>query len=134
MSQGYLHIASNYQICISYSYACAIPDNDNEQLIITGGLYTLKTVSVYNEAGYQRDLTELNQGRRQHACASYVNGGKKVKNPQRLLCHIIYSLKSFSWSLGVQEQLDPVILTAQRSSVTMSGKLWLENYLFQCMT
>ena len=45
----------------------AIPDNDNEELIITGGLDTLKTVSVYNEAGYQRDLTELNQGRRQHA-------------------------------------------------------------------
>lgn len=39
----------------------------------------MKTVSVYSELGWQRDLTSLNQGRRYHACGSYVNGGKKVK-------------------------------------------------------
>ena len=100
MSQGYLHIASNYQICISYSYACAIPDNDNEALIITGGLYTLKTVSVYNEAGYQRDLTELNQGRRQHACASYVNGGKKVKIYNVFYTILFIQLKVFHGHWG----------------------------------
>ena len=35
-------------------------------------------MSVYSEAGWQRDLTSLNQGRHNHACGSYVNGGKKV--------------------------------------------------------
>ena len=39
----------------------------------------MKTVSVYSEAGWQRDLTPLNQGRFNHACGSYVNEGKKVK-------------------------------------------------------
>ena len=55
-------------------YACGIPDS--EVIIITGGLGN--TVSVYNEAGWQRDLTPLNVGRGGHACGSYINGGKKV--------------------------------------------------------
>ena len=45
----------------------------------------MEKVSVYSEVGWQRDLTSLNQGRRQHACGSYVNGGKKV-NHIMLLC------------------------------------------------
>ena len=65
-------------------YACAISDAYFEEVIITGGHLTgnnaMKTVSVYSEAGWQRDLTPLNQGRFNHACSSYVNGGKKVKN------------------------------------------------------
>ena len=66
---------------ISDRRACAIPDPDNEEVIITGGGYledTLKTVSVYSESGWQKDLASLNQGRRSHGCGSYVNGGKKV--------------------------------------------------------
>ena len=59
-------------------------------MIITGGMETdengiqkndaLKTVSVYSEAGWQRDLPSLNQQRQVHACGSYKNGGKKVKS------------------------------------------------------
>ena len=35
-----------------YRFACSIPDHDSEELIITGGYHTLKTVSVYSEAGW----------------------------------------------------------------------------------
>ena len=62
-------------------YACSIPDSD--VIIITGGMgneQQNKRVSVYNEAGWQRDLTPLNEGRQVHACGSYINGGKKVTN------------------------------------------------------
>ena len=45
----------------------------------------MKTVSVYSEAGWKRDLASLNQGRSSHACGSYVNGGKKVN--QIILYH-----------------------------------------------
>ena len=47
---------------------------------VNGGFHNISTVSVYGEAGWQRDLAPLNQGRYNHACGSYVNGGKKV-NP-----------------------------------------------------
>ena len=49
-------------------------------VIITGGLYTRKTVSVYSEAGWLSDLTSLNQGRYWHACGHYVNGEKEVNH------------------------------------------------------
>ena len=55
--------------------ACAIPDPDNEEVIITGGSYTMTTVSVYSEAGHQRDLADLRQGRSMHACSSFTIGG-----------------------------------------------------------
>ena len=67
-----------------YSRACPIPDPDNEEVIITGGYHAMKIVSVYSKAGWQRDLTSLNQGRRYHACGSYVNGGKKVNQINRI--------------------------------------------------
>ena len=61
-------------------WQCGISDTNNEEVIITGGLYTQKTVSVYSEAGWNRDLPTLNQGKYHHACGSYVNGGKKVNH------------------------------------------------------
>ena len=63
---------------ISDRLACAIPDPDNEEVIITGGLFTLTTVSVYNKAGHQRDLADLKQGRLLHACSGFIYGEKKV--------------------------------------------------------
>merc|ERR1711934_1074409 len=47
-------------------------------VIITGGKDNRNLVSVYSEAGWQRDLASLNQGRTFHACGDYVNGGKKL--------------------------------------------------------
>ena len=59
-------------MCFHYSNACAIPQEDS--MILTGGFYTLNTVSIYNAEGWQRDLPPLNTGRRNHACSSYWSG------------------------------------------------------------
>ncbi len=77
----YIHSAfySQFSNFIFDSYACAISDADKEEVIITGGASTRTTVSVYGEAGWQRDLAPLSQGRLWHTCGSYVNGGKKVR-------------------------------------------------------
>ena len=85
MIQGTFCILLSIQQFIFNRYACAIPDEDNEELIITGGYDTMTTVSVYNEAGWQRDLAPLNPGRQRHACGSYVNGGKRVNHVELCL-------------------------------------------------
>ena len=58
--------------------ACAIPDPDNEEVIITGGWETMTKASVYNEDGWQRDLPSFSEGRRHHACSSFLSSGKRV--------------------------------------------------------
>ena len=63
----------------SVSYACAIPDPDKEEVIITGGGWSLTTVSVYSEAGWQRDMTPLNQRRQRHCCSSFLSEGERVR-------------------------------------------------------
>ena len=65
---------------ISDREACAIPDPDNEEVIITGGFYTMTRVSVYNKAGHRRDLADLRQGRRALACTSFIFQNTKVVN------------------------------------------------------
>ena len=65
-------------LVISDRGACSIPDPDREEVIITGGAYTRTTVSVYSEAGWQRDLAQLTQGRRHHACSSFTHDGENV--------------------------------------------------------
>jgi len=70
-------VEEGFSLKYNTSFACSIPNPDDNEVIITGGNSTLKTVSVYSEAGWQRDLASLNQGRRDHACGSFVNGGKK---------------------------------------------------------
>ena len=48
-------------------------------MLITGGADTPTTVSQYNEAGWVRDLPQLQEGRRRHGCSSYNNAeGSKV--------------------------------------------------------
>ena len=49
-------------------------------MLVTGGWpNTYTTVSQYNEAGWVRDLPQLQQGRRHHGCSSYNNAeGTKV--------------------------------------------------------
>ena len=59
------------------SAACAI--NLGSSVILTGGSYTLTTVTEYNEAGWVRDLPDLLQGRYAHGCSYYDNNeGTKV--------------------------------------------------------
>ena len=59
--------------------ACAI--NLGSSVLITGGGYPTVTtrVSQYNEAGWLRDLPNLQQRRWKHGCSSYNNAeGTKV--------------------------------------------------------
>merc|ERR1711971_1040605 len=58
------------------SFACAIPQEDS--VIVTGGVDTKNTVSVYNVEGWQEDLPPLNNGRSRHACSSYWSGERRV--------------------------------------------------------
>ena len=56
-----------------------IRDSLGSTVLITGGQLTVTTVSQYNEAGWVRDLPQLQQGRRNHGCSSYNNAeGSKV--------------------------------------------------------
>ena len=61
----------------NYRYACSIPLDD--KVIVTGGYYTLTTVSEYNTDGWMRDLANLTQGRRVHSCTSFLSAsGERV--------------------------------------------------------
>ena len=45
--------------CVKFIFdrdGCAIPDPDNEEVIITGGEQGKRTVAVYSKAGHQRYL------------------------------------------------------------------------------
>ena len=57
--------------------ACAI--NLGSSVILTGGRYTLTTVSEYNEDGWVKDLPPLQQARYWHGCTYFDNNnGAKV--------------------------------------------------------
>ena len=46
--------------------------------MITGGRYTLRTVSRYSITGWVEDLANLNVGRSEHGCSSYYKDGAQV--------------------------------------------------------
>ena len=48
-------VEEGFALRYSTSFSCAIPDPDNDEVIITGGIYSMNTVSVYNEAGWIRE-------------------------------------------------------------------------------
>ena len=66
-------------IDVYFSEACSIEDPDTETVVITGGRYTSTTVSVYGLQGWVEDLQPLNDGRRSHACTSYMSVGTRVR-------------------------------------------------------
>ena len=62
---------------VYYRDACAIPDTDT--VVITGGWYSQKRVTRYSAQGWQEDLPALTKGRLNHACTSYMSGGRRVR-------------------------------------------------------
>lgn len=62
---------------ISDRDACAISDPFNKEVVITGG-HTSSSVSVYSEAGWQRELAQLTQKRDKHACSIFIHAGEGV--------------------------------------------------------
>ena len=62
--------------CVYFRDACSI--QFNEKVIVTGGLYTTRTVSVYNIEGWMEDLPDLNTGRLYHGCGHYVDNNNNI--------------------------------------------------------
>merc|ERR1711862_113577 len=58
--------------------ACSIPLPLGDEVVLTGGEYTLTTVSLYNRVGWVRYMSSLNTGRYWHGCTSYSTGGEQV--------------------------------------------------------
>ena len=63
--------------CI-FRQACAIADPAGPSMVVTGGQYTLNTVSRYNRSGWVEDLQDMTMGRRRHECAGYMKDGELV--------------------------------------------------------
>ena len=85
IEQCNLHnLCNSHKKNLYFRHSCGIPDPDNEEFIITGGDHNSgKTVSVYRESGWDRDLASLNLGRYRHACARYLAGDTTVMNKMR---------------------------------------------------
>ena len=58
-----------YNTSSCFSEACSI--EFPEMFILTGGVYTEKTVSQYATSGWMEDLPELNEGRSGHGCGYF---------------------------------------------------------------
>ena len=56
--------------------ACGIEFDD--YIIVTGGRYSMTTVSLYNKDGFDEYLPSLNTARYKHACSHYVNKNFKL--------------------------------------------------------
>ena len=49
-----------------------------EKVILTGGMYTMNTVSVYSSSGWIEDLPDLLQGRSSQGCGHYINDENRM--------------------------------------------------------
>ena len=72
-----IHVTINC-INLMYKIRCACAIQFDEFVVVTGGLYTLTTVSVYNIHGWVEDLSDLNEGRVEHGCGHYVNNNQTI--------------------------------------------------------
>ena len=62
-----------YRSTIFTSGACGIADEDDGSYILSGGYFTLTTVSKYDKNGWIKDLPSLNTGRDRHGCGTYLD-------------------------------------------------------------
>merc|ERR1719369_1453224 len=56
----------------STTFACSIPDQTTNTLVITGGYFTMDRVSRYDQLGFLEDLPSLNFGKWNHGCGAYL--------------------------------------------------------------
>ena len=61
----------------------------------------MTTVSVYNKAGHQRDLANLRQGRRSHACSGFTYEEKRVIIESDHFNYHKYLALNGCWRLGI---------------------------------
>ena len=66
------------KLLFNFSWACAIELED--MVVVTGGLYSRKTVQVYTISGPQEqpDLPDMIEDRWNHACAHYVDSENRI--------------------------------------------------------
>ena len=64
-------------------------DPIEEMLFVTGG-FEMNTVSMYTAEGWQLDLPDLVEGRKKHACTSFLSGDSRV-----CVCLIFLTLTEF---------------------------------------
>jgi len=94
--------------------ACAIVDNDN--LLVTGGSYTLRTVSRYDTSGFVEDLASLNEGRYDHGCGAYTGDtGEQV--------FLVTGGSNYGDYNGVGSLSSTELLSSTSSSWTMATNL-----------
>ena len=65
-------VVSKYYLLNHHRNACAISDDKNQQVFITGG-GAQEIVSVYGTSGWVKDIASLNIGRSEHGCAGYYS-------------------------------------------------------------
>ena len=67
-----------------FSFACSIPDDDSDTVVLTGGFdgsgssATLNIVERYDLNGFVESLPNLNTGRDAHGCGYYYKDGERV--------------------------------------------------------
>ena len=110
--------------------ACAIADPAGPSIVLTGGLYTLNTVSRYNRSGWVEDLANITVGRYYHGCAGYMKDREMVSRYSENL--LVFCLHVFVSCYCVQFRstsllADTQVLytrTLRRSIVAVGGELW----------
>jgi len=65
------HVTRGFDLKHRIDDACGFGHDD--VFIITGGRWTMRTVSKYNEDGWVEDMPTLNDGRRYHGCGHYIS-------------------------------------------------------------
>ena len=112
--------------------ACAIPDPESGEVVITGGVHTGARVSVYTEAGWRGDLAPLRGERWRHGCTSYRDRGTRVITVYRLNHSALHINNVFivlqilivtGGSRGLNEHLDSTEIFKDNVWRTGAGKL-----------
>jgi len=128
ISQGVYEGVPWFDMQYNTELACSIVDSGT--LLVTGGVYTQRTVSRYNTAGFVEDLPALNEGRYDHGCGAYtgdtgeqvflVTGGYNGAGGS-LSSTEVWSSSSSSWTMATNL---PRSMTGIRG-VTLGGVLYM---------
>ena len=123
-----------------YRFACSIPDQDTDTVVVTGGYYTTTTVSRYGKDGWIEDFSSgLNRGRGDHGCTSFVSkDNERVSIYIDILFDYHKTLLPFRccWSLGagtltgspfqLLRYIAPLLESGGRSLVGLCPGQWLQ--------
>ena len=86
--------------------ACSIPDPDTDTVLVTGGTFTLTTVSRYGKQGWIEDFSSrLRTGRFNHGCSSFLNhDNERVKFNLFLIKHSFNKIQVFLVTGGLDSR------------------------------